>query len=110
MHGMPVLNYKLTTLADVQIIVEVLYSELMIKISSQKGQPKKKKPRLLPSLDDHDLHTVAQKGHPSLHLFKITFCKLVVFQFCTFVNMQFINQALLQTCCLSICIQYIPQQ
>ena len=51
--------------------------------------------------------TVAQKGHPSLQFFKVTFCKLAIFQFYTFANMQFINQALLQTtCCLSICIQY----
>ena len=46
--------------------------------------------------------TVAQKGHPFLQFFKVTFCKLSVFQFCTFANMQFVNQALLQTCCLSI--------
>ena len=49
---------------------------------------------------------VAQKGHPSLPFFKVTFCKLAVFQFYTFANMQFINQACLQICCLSICIQY----
>ena len=51
------------------------------------------------------LITVAQKGHPSLQIFKVAFCKLVFFQFCTFVNMQFVNQALWQTCCLSICIR-----
>ena len=38
---------------------------------------------------------VAQKGHPSLQIFEVTFCKLAVFQFCTFANMQFVNQALL---------------
>ena len=52
------------------------------------------------------LCTVAQKGHPSLQFFKVTFCKLAVFQFCTFANMQFVNQALLHTCCLLIYIQY----
>ena len=40
------------------------------------------------------LITVAQKGHPSLQFFEVTFCKLAVFQFCTFANMQFVNQAL----------------
>ena len=56
-------------------------------------------------LDSHN-STVAQKGHPSLQFFKVTFCKLAVFQFCTFANMQFVNQVLLQTSCLSIGIQY----
>ena len=37
------------------------------------------------------VHTVAQKGHPSLQFFKVTFCKLAVFQFCTFANLLFIN-------------------
>ena len=46
--------------SDPQIIVGVLDSDnLTIKMSSQKGQPKKKKPRLLPTLD-HELHS--QRG------------------------------------------------
>ena len=53
---------------------------------------------------------VAQKGHPSLQFFKVTFCKLAVYQFCTFANMQFVNQALLQTCCLLVNLHSVPQQ
>ena len=48
-------------------------------------------------LDVVQLVMVAQKGNLSLQFFEVTFCKLAVFQFCTFANMQFVNQALLQT-------------
>ena len=49
------------------------------------------------------IFTVAQKGHPSLQFFKVTFVNLQFFNVnYTFANMHFINQALLQTCSLSI--------
>ena len=57
-------------------------------------------------LDVVQLVMVAQKGNLSLQFFEVTFCELAVFQFCTFANMQFVNQALLQTSYLSIYIQY----
>ena len=47
-----------------------------------------------PSFTSRTLNYGGPEGPSILEFFKVTFCKLVIFQFCTFTNMQFINQVL----------------